>query len=64
MKVRMGTFHTGPLRKPTRLSKTHASSSSLLDVDFLLDITLALTERKEESSHVSFPKYREKMPLD
>jgi hypothetical protein len=45
MKVSIGTFQTGPRRKPTKLSKTHASSSSLAapaaaGVDFLLDISL------------------------
>ena len=30
MKVRMGTFQTGPRRKPTRESKTHSSSADIV----------------------------------
>ena len=37
MKVSMGTFQTGPLRNPTRESKTHSSWDSSAEAeDFLL----------------------------
>ncbi len=55
MKVMMGTFQTGPLSSPTRLSKTHSSlASSFEEEDPFADLLILLDPDRDARSPLYF----------